>query len=319
VESQSNVCSGELDGGYFFMAADDMLIEPPLRTKPTVDWTSVERIRVQLCYQRCFDDMKTWLESQQAKGQSVFVKEHATFMATPEERSHLAFGIEHTHHPSLLVEDKPYSTRSSQNFTVLPDQFLQTWLPTFLIRHPALAFPSYYRTIIDLDGADQAAADNYASFKNISIKHSRQLYDLYVQWRDKLPCSDGKRGVWPIVLDAEDVVSCPETVTLYCALLNLDAGNLRFNWDALKQKDVSQMGRAQQVMRSTLSQSSGIDRTKTQGTVHLASEVEKWVAEFGAAAAQEIARKVYEEMDDYEYLRSNRLRAASSLARHTTT
>ena len=307
IDSQPNVSSGELDGGYFFMRADDMLIEQPFRTKCVADWTSEERNQVQKCYQECFDDMRTWLDFQHAHGQSVFVKEHTTFLATPEERSCLIFGTG-VHGPQLRVEDTAGSTWSEQNFTVLPDEFLQTWLPTFLIRHPALAFPSYYRAVVKMEGIEGAAADHYASFKMISIKESRQLYNLYVQWRDKLPSSADKRDVWPIVLDADDVISSPDTMTLYCHMLDMDAEKLRFSWDALKQNDLLQIAPSQQVMRSTLHQSTGIVKDKAQSVVDISEEAEKWKIEFGAAAAQRITKMVYEAMPDYEYLRAKRLR-----------
>lgn len=307
LDSQPNVSSGELDGGYFFMRADDMLIERPLRAKCVADWTSEERKQVQKCYQACFDDMRTWLDFQHAHGQSVFVKEHATFLATPEERSCLVFGTG-IHGPPLTVDHTAGSTWSDQNFTVLPDEFLQTWLPTFLIRHPALAFPSYYRAVVKIEGNEGAAADHYGSFKMISIKGSRQLYDLYVQWRHKLPSSADKRDVWPIVLDADDVISSPDTMTLYCHMLNMDSEKLRFSWDALKQNELLQMAPSQQVMRSTLLQSTGVVRAKAQSAIDIDEETEKWKTEFGAAAAQLIAKMVCEAMPDYEYLRAKRLR-----------
>ncbi|KAM4057410.1 P-loop containing nucleoside triphosphate hydrolase [Hirsutella rhossiliensis] len=307
LDSQPSVSSGELDGGYFFMRADDMLIEPHFRTKSVADWTSEERSQVQKCYQGCFDDMRTWLDSQHARGQCVFVKEHTTFLARPEERSRLVLGTG-IHGAPLTVEDTAGSTWSDQNFTVLPDEFLQTWLPTFLIRHPALAFPSYYRTIVKMRGNEGAAADDYASFMT-SVQWSRQLHDLYLQWRDKLPCSADKRDVWPIVLDADDVISSPDTMTLYCHMLDMDPAKLRFTWDELKQNHLLHMAPCQQVMRSTLLQSTGVIKAKAQSEIDIADEAEKWKTEFGAGAAQRIAKMVREAMPDYEYLRAKRLRA----------
>ncbi|KAI4289145.1 MAG: hypothetical protein L6R35_001586 [Caloplaca aegaea] len=308
LDSQPNVSSGELDGGYFFMRAEEMLIKRPFRTKCIADWTSEERNQVQKCYQECFDDMRTWLDLQHTHGRSVFVKEHANFLATPEERSRQIFGTG-VHGPPLTLKDTAGSAWSDQNFTVLPDEFLQTWLPTFLIRHPALTFPSYYRAVVKMDGNEEAAANHYASLKTISIKGSRQLYDLYVQWRHKLPSSADKRDVWPIVLDADDVISSPDTMARYCHMLNMDSKKLRFSWNALKQDDLLQMAPFHQVMRSTLIQSTGVVKAKAQSAIDIGEEAEKWETEFGAAAAQLIAKMVDEAMPDYEYLRAKRLRA----------
>jgi len=46
--------------------------------------------------------------------------------------------------------------RIEGNETVLPDEVQRQWNPTFLVRHPALASPSLYRTTVDLQGAEAA-------------------------------------------------------------------------------------------------------------------------------------------------------------------
>ena len=304
--AQPNVSTGDYDGGYFFMKADDLLMEQPFRTKRVREWTPEERNQMRECYQKCYEDMKAWLASQSAQGHSVFVKEHTTFLATPDERECLLYGSQIQGTP-LRSDDPAGRTWSEHNYTVVPDEFLQTWLPTFLIRHPALSFPSYYRTVVKLEGSEGAAADHFSAFM-ISVKWPRQLYDLYVQWRDKLPCEAKEVNIWPIVLDAEDVISSPETMVRYCQILKMDPEKMRFSWNKLTQDELSQVEQIQQVMRSTLLQSTGIIEGKAQNTIDIDEEAQKWEDEFGPAAAQHIAKLVREATPDYEYLRGNRLR-----------
>ncbi len=53
-----------------------------------------------------------------------------------------------------IVQSVESAARSALNITTMSDEFLKTWKPTFLIRHPA-AMPSMYRTRLqnfEMDG-----------------------------------------------------------------------------------------------------------------------------------------------------------------------
>lgn len=55
----------------------------------------------------------------------------------------------------LLNVPKTYSTtRSPLNHRLLSDDFLKSWFPTFIVRHPSLGFPSYYRILKAADNSE---------------------------------------------------------------------------------------------------------------------------------------------------------------------
>ena len=71
--------------------------------------------------------------------------------------------------------------QSPHNETLFPDDFLNTLKPTFLIRHPALAFPSYYRAARRADGDQYLRSEQGQRVcRNIMTLHwSRELYIFY--------------------------------------------------------------------------------------------------------------------------------------------
>lgn len=309
VESQPGFSSGGYDGGYFFMAVDGILCERRLRSRCISDWTDDERREVRESFQTCFENQQRWMASAQAQGHSIFVKEHTTFFVDPTARSRFQFGADAVSESSWTVQYDGGSTHSRLNATVLPDEFLLTWLPTFLIRHPAVAFPSYYRTFVEREGKELASADNFASLL-ITVKWSRALYDFYAQQRDALPCSQARRSEWPIVLDADDMIAEPEILSLYCKKVGMDPGQLRFSWDQADPEKLSKMHPAQRAMRTTIYDSTGIVKDKSVRHLDILDEVMKWRSEFGDIAAEHIERLVRSAMPDYEYLRERRLRVA---------
>ncbi|KAI0178474.1 hypothetical protein BJ166DRAFT_510006 [Pestalotiopsis sp. NC0098] len=307
VDSQPGFSSGGCDGGYFFMPVDGILCERRLRSRCISDWTDDERREVRESFQTCFENQQRWMTSAQAQGHSIFVKEHTTFFVDPTARSRFQFGADAVKEPSWTVKYDGGSNHSRLNATVLPDEFLLTWLPTFLIRHPAVAFPSYYRTFVEREGKELASADNFASLL-ITVEWSRALYDFYVQRRDTLPCSQARRSEWPIVLDADDMIAEPEILSLYCKKIGMNPGQLRFSWDQADPEKLSKMHPAQKAMRTTIYDSTGIVKDKSVRHLNVPDEVMKWRSEFGDMAAEHIERLVRDAMPDYEYLRERRLR-----------
>lgn len=306
LDSQPNISTGDFDGGYFFLPVDNILCEPGLRNRCVDDWTAKEKAQVQESFQACFDTMQKWLESTESRGHSVFVKEHIVFLANPTARSNLHFDRDILEAP-WMVKYAGGSTRSNPNFTVLPDEFLLTWLPTFLIRHPVLSFPSLYRTVIKREGEQSAAADNFASLLT-TVKWSRALYNFYSQRLELLPFSQGESVQWPIILDADDIIAHPKIVALYCEKLDLDPEKLRFTWDQVSSEELSEMNSTHMVMRSTVLHSTGVIKDRTASGLDISNEAEKWKGEFGVAAAEHIEKLVREAMPDYEFLRERRLR-----------
>lgn len=99
--------------------------------------------------------MRNIQKQQKPKARSSSSKEHSYFMSEPTAKTRFFFGQDSVKESPWTVQ-VPHSyglkvTHSTLNKTVLPDEFLWTWLLTLLIRHPALVFPSHYCTFIDND------------------------------------------------------------------------------------------------------------------------------------------------------------------------
>ena len=100
------------------------------------------------------DALEKYETTAEAEGKIAFVKEHAQYMSEPVSRFQFLLGEGSVNESPWTVQTPGvYGTGTAQsplNKTLLPDSFLKTWLPTFLIRHPALTFPSQYRAMIDI-------------------------------------------------------------------------------------------------------------------------------------------------------------------------
>ena len=258
-------------------------------------------------YQTCRTELEKYVQAAEAEGKTVLVKEHASFMTEPTAQTRYFFRDDSvTEPPWTAWTAQSTSTRgpglmhSSSNNTVLPDAFLETFLPTFLVRHPALAFPSLYRTIIDIEGAEAAKAEPI-----MTLHWTRTLYDWYTQHFATLD-SD---AVWPLVLEADDVINSPDVIVQFCELVGLDVAKLRFEWTPASKEDLAQMrDDVQRRMRSTLSASAGVMKEKTSGAVDISAEARKWKVEFGETEAEKIEGWVTAAMPDYEFLKAKRLK-----------
>lgn len=306
LDRQRNVSTGEYDGGYFFVPVDTAIARLGLQGRNVDNWTADEVRQVRESAQKCFETLQHCVESAESRGHKLFIKEHTVFLANPTARSRLRFSS--VRESPWTVEYGGGASHSSLNFTMLPDEFLLTWLPIFLIRHPALAFPSLYRTIVKLEGKEAADQDDFAALM-ITLEWTRSLYDFYVQRRGSLACSPAESAQWPIIIDADDIMAHPEIVAQLCDEMGMDRQQLRFSWDQIRTEDISSAD--QRVMRSTLYESTGIIGGKGSTGMDIDAEVAEWRVEFGAAAADRIRKLVREAMPHYDYLRDGRLKTAS--------
>ncbi|KAI1271165.1 hypothetical protein F5Y07DRAFT_28123 [Xylaria sp. FL0933] len=290
------------NGGYFFFPS--MLTKMSLFNKQSA-WTPEERLKVREADQKSFDALQDYLEAAEESGETIFVKEHVSFLND-------AYYEEEYMHGSVPGEDGPptplpargfsQSTRSSLNHTSLPDEFLKTWYPTFLIRHPGLMLPSLYRTAqkdIELNGSRRANKEPLEI--EVTLKFVRYLHEFYTK-------HFGEDSQWPIILDADDVIATPEIVMKYAKLVGLDPEKLKFSWEKASQEKLDQMQSAVKVMLSSINASTGVDKGKMAGNLDIDAEAEKWRAEFGEEGGRKLERWVRNAMPDYEYLRARRMK-----------
>ena len=183
------------------------MVQLKLRGRHLNEWTPEERQEMQECYQQCFNSLLQHIKSAEDQDCSVFVKEHNHLFAVPIAQDKHLFGPDTVHEKPWTVQYELGSTHSDLNNSVLPDEFLLTFLPTFVIRYPVLVFPSYYRTLIKATGKE-AAQKTYLSLM-LTLKWVPSLYEWYLQQKDSLPCSVNDGTTWPTVLEADDIISQP--------------------------------------------------------------------------------------------------------------
>jgi hypothetical protein len=114
-------------------------------------------------------------------------------------------------------------------------------------------------------------------------------------------------AIWPIILDADDIINHPEIVVQLCEIIGLDRTKLRFSWDPATEAELNQMHGLEKVMLSSIFASSGVMKDKTAIDLDIGVEAEKWRLEFGESQGEEIERCVAAAMPDYEFLRSKQM------------
>jgi hypothetical protein len=311
---------------YFFLSTVPLRIK--LAIRPSVDWSHDEQTEAMQRLQASADSLLRYVEETEAQGGSVFVKEHLLWMLSPQAED-LVKGSPDSERPlwkvkltgkSLIQEGSKAASNVSkhthvdlqdeegtviQNETVLPDSFLCTWTPTFLIRHPALVFPSLYRTSVDLEGRAEARKNADGMFRmEMTWRWSRKLWEWYNQeWQQ------GNTTLRPIVLDADDIILKPEVIITYCRLVGLDAEKCRFEWERASTEEEGGMNFLERRMKSSLLSSTGIIRDgKVAAGLDMEQEVHKWKEEFGEGEARKIETWVAAAMLDYDFLWERRLR-----------
>lgn len=318
LESQTAVVSNE-KGGYFFWDAFMTGRATGSTYKPIEHWNVEETDRIRRAFQQSLNDLEGKSEVAKSEGKIMFAKEHAQWFANPAEvNKYLSGHNGQANLPfSIKIPDLSISTGtfSSNNLTVLPDEYLETWTPTFLIRHPALAFPSFYRSMLDLEKEGLASPHELQPLLklNSTLKWTRLLYDWYCQHGSNSSTNHSDNIHFPLLLDAQDVVNQPEVVVRYCELIGMDRTKLKFEWSREAPERNSHLpdGAAQrtpeEVMMATLNHSSTLLRGKAPVVLNMASEAEKWREEFGKNIGKQMEDWVLNAMPDYHYLRARRL------------
>ncbi|KAJ2981665.1 hypothetical protein NQ176_g1887 [Zarea fungicola] len=274
-------------------------------------WSNGEKHKLQQQYQSCYEELQKLLDVADQQGKMAVTKEHTPFMMSPTTISDFLHGPDNNALPwSVTVPERYCSARSPSylrpNCSVLPNEFLLQCTPVFLIRHPALAFPSYYRVILSFCDGNMAKVEQemvpYIAIA-CTLRWTRQLYDWYTAaWAAEELKSEG-----PILLDSDSMLENPVLISQFCSLVGLDQEKVQFHWDALtkeQQKGVDDVGIK---ARASLHSSSGIMEGKTFKGLTIEGEAGKWRAEFGELVGTRIESWVRAAMPDYLYLVGKKL------------
>ncbi|KAK2762078.1 hypothetical protein FQN54_001085 [Arachnomyces sp. PD_36] len=357
---QPNIFTNEL-GGYFFYDGYQSVLKDNRVYKPIAEWSAEDKDEVQKTFQKCLDNLEDYSERAKGEGKTIFAKEHAFWFSKPTALLDLMKGNNtasaasgqngassstngndngNGHTPSITLTFPPTypptRTFSALNQTLLPDEYLRTWKLTFIIRHPALCFPSLYRAMNKLRNLGVLKAENFheALATNMSMQWTRLLFDWCMQQVDAAGSEEEKQAKEPVLLDANDVIHNPAAVARFCEKVGtaLDPKKLKFEWDSGNgggqgQRSTASNGNggssgnpittgsgeeakaheaAKNIMLSTLIGSSGVVKDKAPEVVDIAAEVEKWKKEFGEEDAAIVEKAVLVAMPDYEYLKARR-------------
>ncbi|UNI13349.1 hypothetical protein JDV02_000100 [Purpureocillium takamizusanense] len=303
--------------GYHLKEMALLSLEGNLWDKPLGQWGDNEQ-RLRQAALDGFDALEKTRAAGDSQGKITFIKEHATFLTDPNVISDFIFGQANAKGKRWRIDEtgsenmKAPDGYSPLNDTMFSDAYLRQWTLAFIVRHPALAFPSLYRIRLN-DMPDnefpKGAANHLLVY--MTIRWSRRLYDLATELNERNrngAASENGISSRPLVLDADDVIANPQVVETFAALLGLDPDRVRSSWAPITQEQKERLSARGQIMLSTLNASNGIIPDKSAASISITAEAKKWVEEFGLARAQQLEKWVRDAMPDYEYLKERRLR-----------
>jgi hypothetical protein len=301
--------------GYHLVAVAKMPLEEHLWEKPLSQWGN-NRDRLLQAAKDGFVALEKTRAVGDAEGKITFVKEHVSLLIDPNIYSRFIFGDNDTPDEPWRIDqvgpNRILEQTSKLNDTMFSEAYLRQWKMAFIIRHPALAFPSLYRILI----VETPDHDNMKSIENylllfMTLQWSRRLYDLATQIHERSgngATEDSETPAWPILLDADDVISNPLVVQKFAAIMGMDPTKVQSTWSPISKEEGEKMTKTAQRMLSTLNASNGIMQEKSSANIDVATEAKKWKEEFGEEGAQKLEKWVRAAMDDYMYLRERRLR-----------
>ncbi|GAB1315391.1 hypothetical protein MFIFM68171_05601 [Madurella fahalii] len=326
IQQQPNVASND-KGGYFFHSAFMVATRDALFQKPIDQWTDAQKAEIRDAYQQCLDQLEETSAQARRDNKMMFTKEHGFWLVNPATMYTPPTGSES---PVSVKADEalvkffrlrlpdtvgPTATFSGKNHTMFSDEYLRSWRLTFIIRHPALAWPSLYRAMLKIVklGVGVLADDDGlkgVSAANMTLVWTRQLFDWCLEQHAAGLAQP------PLIIDAYDVIHNPAAVLRFCEAVGLDKSVVQFEWggenapkalDGWKNGDIPVDLQVAQIMLSTLETSKGVLKDKTPAKVDIKAEAVKWREEFGDDAAADIEKAVWDAMPDYEYLWERRV------------
>lgn len=273
------------------------------------DWTETEKDTLKGMLQDGCDKLLDVLEAARAAGKVAVVKEHLPFLIEPLAREKLVKKNAAGEIPWKVQLPEEYDSlplNLAPNETVFPNEFLLTCLPTFLIRHPMLLFPSYYRKFLCVMEKDTKKMQELHKLLDcvFTFKWTRNLYDWYMEAWAKY--GSALQRPKPIILEADDIL-VTNVLVRYCELVGLDSSKLTYTWEPVSAAEKALKDPRMLRMKDTLYASTGILENKTAKNLTLEEEVSKWKVEFGESEGSQLEEWVKAAMPDYEYLWNNRL------------
>jgi hypothetical protein len=313
LDDQPNVPRNE-QRGYHLRALVSAPQEKHLWEKPLDQWGD-NRDQLLQAARDGFEALEKTRAVGDAAGKITFAKEHVCLLTDPNLYSEFIFG-DTTGRRWRLDQDGSDGTTeqtSKLNDTMFSETYLRQWKMAFLIRHPALAFPSLYRILMVDEAPDQENMKGRENYLRIfmTLWWSRRLYDLATQIHERGgndTAEDADNPTWPILLDADDIITNPLVVEKFADIMGMDPTKVQSTWSPTSNEEIQKMRKLAQRMLSTLNASNGVMKEKAKANIDITAEAKQWREEFGEEGGQNLEKWVRAAMPDYEYLREKRLR-----------
>ncbi|KAJ5085728.1 hypothetical protein N7532_010499 [Penicillium argentinense] len=323
IAQQPDVLSNEA-AGYFFHPAFSATALGGYLSTPSTEWTDEQKQTLRSIFQGCVNTIEEHAERAEKANKILFAKEHAGSLFSPAAFEKWQTGDSKANDELFdalrleFPEKFGPHTFSPSSQSMLSDEYLRLWQYVFIIRHPALAWPSLrrcQRKIVEaeitkgLDQTDEQKRD--VSLSNMTMRWTRLLFDWF--------CDQGFKPT-PLIVDANDLINHPEIAARLCEQTGMDANAVQYEWDNMEKRsedwktgnnvDDATHDRniaLAKIMLGTLENSTGVIKQKVSSDIDISKEAEQWRVEFGEEDAKFIEKAVRDSMPDYEYLMAHRI------------
>ncbi|KAM3559654.1 hypothetical protein ARSEF4850_004024 [Beauveria asiatica] len=242
-------------------------------------------------------------ENAHENGMAFFTKNHIVGLMNPS----LFFArLQSDACPSTVgVElETSLSPASRTNPTLLSDEMLLSFVPLFLIRHPALVVDSWYR----VHGHPPAAALPVPYLWDVQL--TRALFDWYTAAAASSSASAtaastnillGRKG-YPIVVDADDLLQ-GDTLQRLARTIGMDPAQILQKWETQSTDSWPPYDRP---FIKDLWSSTGIDTTKSAKGLDLEAKFKSWNELYGVEIGKTLTDLTNNQMEGYLWLKSRK-------------
>ncbi|KAJ6783129.1 hypothetical protein PWT90_01427 [Aphanocladium album] len=247
-----------------------------------------------------FVKMEEARETAHKNGNALFLKSHINQVWEPSPIFEATKGGEYA--AEFTLADDPAAAPPRTNPTLLADEYLTSFVPVFLVRHPALILDSWYRT--EARAGHTPDLRLMTRVRSLSPELTRQMYDWYAKLvadsdRELAP---GSRGV-PIVVDADDILE-GDTVHRLAKTIGMDPAQVLESWESKPTDGLIPMVKSyvQGIWEST-----GIDKSKSSKFLDVEEKYKSWYELYGDEVGDHLVNLTKEFLPAYEYLKSKKM------------
>ncbi|KAG7100137.1 hypothetical protein E1B28_001918 [Marasmius oreades] len=192
-----------------------------------------------LSAQKSLDGLERAFGETEARGKIPLTKEHICFMIHPKVVAKELAEYSYPEYPLSPLVDHELDIKSSstsngesptavpRNPTFVPDRFMNTLTPIFIIRNPARMIPSWYKNISEHFGG--TTKDSEWPF-TASFRWCRIVFDYYEEYFKAHPRAGFPN--LPLVVDGDDLIlHTTDIMEQTCDLIHLDSSAVKYTWE----------------------------------------------------------------------------------------